>query len=419
MKNFVDVLRRCMTLLFFVIGASSYATIKSVHDADDFLVRDSCDNVKGNIERCVRSEGIASHDIGNLELVIDDVGGEEGWRFTHVWPIFVGPDHLYWNWLAIGYSSTNVSDGWDGDWSTTPGGNIVITEPGAVADEEGYAQFNDSTTQNGIQVTQYSYAWADPPHDDYVIVKYVVRNVGSSPIYTLYIGHRSDFDVLGDHGSSQTDMSAFDTTRHLGYMRDITSSWHVGVKLIQGAFRGYHIGWYISDDAEKYYALSTAGIDASTVYPDDYCFWLSTGPYFVTTGDSTIVVFAFLAGEDLVDLQANADSAQTKYESMAIFGGSVGVVSSAKLGLNIAPNPFTSSIEIDLETVGETGELCVYNTAGCVIKTFANIKTNCGSIASLSWDGTDDCGRNLPNGIYFLKLTVGAHSVTEKLLLIR
>lgn len=101
---------------------------------------------KGDIEPSSKSIGVGLHNVGKLELLIDDVGGNEGWRYTHIWSISMSIDYLYWNWLSIGYSSFNVSDGMDGDWLTVPGGDIVITEPGYIADEEGYAQYNDSIT---------------------------------------------------------------------------------------------------------------------------------------------------------------------------------------------------------------------------------------------------------------------------------
>jgi hypothetical protein len=368
---------------------------------------------KGDIEKSSELTGVGLHDVGLLSLLIDDVGGAEGWRYTHIWPDTLTMDHLYWNWLAIGYSSDNVSDGWDGDWQTTAGGTMIITEPGITADEEGYAQYHD--LNNSIEVTQESYAWADPPHDDYVIVKYTIKNVGYSDFLTLYAGHRSDFDVLGDHGGSQTDMSAFDSTRNLAYMYDYYGDCHVGVKLLEGNYRGYRTGWYVADDAEKFSALSTAGAEPPTIMPDDWCFWLSVGPYAVAQGDSIIIAFAFLAGEDLSDLQANADTAQVKWNSLGISETDNNTEITTLIFLYVYPNPFTSRINFECRTTDTNATLKIYTVTGQLV----NLFTLSSSISKLIWDGLDDQGRPVPNGIYICRLEGHTVSISKKIILLR
>ena len=374
---------------------------------------------KGDIEPSLKSTGVGLHNVGNLELLIDDVGGNEGWRYTYIWPISMSIDHLYWNWLAIGYSDINMSDGWDGDWLTTPGGNIVITEPGFIADEEGYAQYNDSLTENNIEVTQESYAWANSPHDDYIVLRYAIKNTGSSNLPNLFAGHRSDFDVLGDHWGAPTDMSDFDNTRNLAYMWDTSSTLQVGVKLLEGTFRGYHIGWYNVDDAAKFYALSTPGADPPTSYPDDWCFWLSSGPYDIAPGDSVVVTFAFLAGDDLPDLQANADAAQVRWDSLGIAENNDGNAFSTPCRLRTHPNPFTSMTNIELQVSCRDAALCIYNANGRIVKSFHIPTSGHNCTSKLGWDGCDDSGKKLSSGVYFVTVKAGDYSATEKLLLIR
>ena len=43
---------------------------------------------------------------------------------------------------------------------------------------------------------------------------------------------------------------------------------------------------------------------------------ISHGPYSVPSGDSLVVAFAILAGSDLADLKAHAQSAEVMYESL-------------------------------------------------------------------------------------------------------
>lgn len=377
------------------------------------------DNIhgKGYVQR-LSGKGVDLHNIGNIELLIDDVGGQEGWRYTHIWPVALSIDHLYWDWLAIGYSPIHVSDGWDGDWSTTVGGNIVITEPGILADEEGYAQFHDPI--HGIEVTQQSFAWQDSTHDDYVIVKYTVCNISSILFDSLYIGHRTDFDVMGDHGSAMTDMGDCDTTRYLAYMWDMGSPTYVGVKLLRGNLRGYkNTGWYEGSDADKFYALSDDGIDSITPGYGDWCIWLSTGPYEVAQGDSVVVAFAFLAGDDVASLQENADSAQAKWHTIGIEENAALDVQTQDM-LQIMPNPFSKLTNISFEVDSRqyaVGSIRIYNIAGRLVKQW-NYPTlqlsNC-----IVWDGCDDSGKHLPGGVYICRLETDDIIVQRKIVLLR
>jgi len=378
------------------------------------------DNIhgKGYVQRFSERD-LGLHDIGNIELQIDDVGGQEGWWFTHIWPKTSPIHHLYWNWLAIGYSPIHVSDAWDGDWSTTVGGNIVITEPGTLADEEGYAQFHDPI--NGFEVTQQSFAWQDSAHDDYVIVKYTVCNINSIQFDSLYIGHRTDFDVMGDHGSAMTDMGDCDTTRHLAYMWDVGSPTHVGVKLLKGNLRGYkNTGWYQGSDAEKFFALSDDGIDSITPGYDDWCIWLSTGPYEVAQGDSVVVAFAFLGGDDLASLQENADSAQAMWHSIGV-EEHVALDAQTHDMLQIKPNPFRRLTNVSFEVDSRQKSVVsvqIYDISGRIVKAFGSIPYAPGPM-HIVWDGCDDSGTQLPGGVYICRLETDGTSVQKKIVLLR
>jgi hypothetical protein len=256
------------------------------------------------------------HDTGLIAVTIDDVGGQEGWKYTCLWPDTTGRDHLFWDWLAVGLDSNQVVDGWDFEWQTTPGGSLSILEPGPLADEEGMAQFADAGGL--VRVRQHSYAWDAEPDQDYIIVGYTVVNTSGSQQDSLLIAHRVDFDVMGDHGGAMTDMSGFDSTKTLAYMWDAGYTVHAAVCLLSGAFRGYHTGWHTNDDYDKYSVMNLPGADPATPSPGDYCIWLSAGPYQLPAGDSVEVAFAFLMGDSLADLQSNADRALAKWRRLSV-----------------------------------------------------------------------------------------------------
>lgn len=97
-----------------------------------------------------------------------------------------------------------------------------------------------------------------------------------------------------------------------------------------------------------------------------------------------------------------------------------------RLLLKAYPNPFTSTTDIEYtiqnrKYMTERFLLGVHDISGRLVRDLTNNLASCimHRATAVSWDGTDNFGRELPNGVYFLKLCVGDYSRTEKLLLIR
>ncbi len=93
-----------------------------------------------------------------------------------------------------------------------------------------------------------------------------------------------------------------------------------------------------------------------------------------------------------------------------------------KSNLVVTPNPFKDKTLIQF-IVPESNfaiSLSVYDIAGRIVKTFSDIQCNIfNSALSVLWDGTDDSGKQLPNGIYFLKLNTWTDSMINKMILVR
>ncbi|HEX7319253.1 MAG TPA: S8 family serine peptidase [bacterium] len=64
-------------------------------------------------------------------------------------------------------------------------------------------------------------------------------------------------------------------------------------------------------------------------------------------------------------------------------------------------------------------ELKVYDAAGRAVKTFEFKKQNLQLFNEITWNATDDLGRKLPAGIYFLDFKSGDYSTVEKAILLR
>ena len=85
------------------------------------------------------------------------------------------------------------------------------------------------------------------------------------------------------------------------------------------------------------------------------------------------------------------------------------------------PNPFSTltTISFNLATnytnLHEQTQIEIYNIKGQKIRQYSIFNNQ----YSITWDGTDENGKKLTNGIYFYKLTAGNNSITKKLLIIR
>ena len=83
------------------------------------------------------------------------------------------------------------------------------------------------------------------------------------------------------------------------------------------------------------------------------------------------------------------------------------------------PNPFRMRLAIRYSLCA-TGRASVRicDLAGRVVRTLVNTEQQPGRY-SVTWNGTDDRGRELARGVYFCRFAAGATRVTDKLILAR
>jgi hypothetical protein len=82
------------------------------------------------------------------------------------------------------------------------------------------------------------------------------------------------------------------------------------------------------------------------------------------------------------------------------------------------PNPFSGKTKITY-CVGRSayGELRIYDIAGKLVREFDH--TTMRQSDHIIWDGTDQHGKNVPAGIYFVDFTVGDYEAIEKAILLK
>jgi hypothetical protein len=83
------------------------------------------------------------------------------------------------------------------------------------------------------------------------------------------------------------------------------------------------------------------------------------------------------------------------------------------------PNPFSSRTAIRYALPVFAGaRMIVYDVCGRVVKILVDQMHTAGYYEA-SWDGRDESNREVPSGVYFVKLRAGDYSATEKMLLMK
>jgi flagellar hook assembly protein FlgD len=90
----------------------------------------------------------------------------------------------------------------------------------------------------------------------------------------------------------------------------------------------------------------------------------------------------------------------------------------AVFGLRVYPSIAQREVRIDY-SIGhseESGALKIYDASGRVVKSFTLGPSS--SALSIRWNGTDDAQRDVPTGIYFVRLETASEQLVEKIVLI-
>lgn len=83
------------------------------------------------------------------------------------------------------------------------------------------------------------------------------------------------------------------------------------------------------------------------------------------------------------------------------------------------PNPFNPEVTIAYGLAKtEHLQILIYNNKGQKLRTLVDATVNPGSVRLL-WNGTDDNGRALSSGMYFIKMTAGKYTATQKVILLK
>jgi hypothetical protein len=340
---------------------------------------------------------------------------------------------LYFSSMMAGNSPTYVVDRFYGHPATSQNQDWQVVEslrfvtPPIYGDEHLRSSYNDAghTTPQGLKVIQNSYSLADSRYDDFIVLTFDYQNTGTSTITGLYSGIIADFDIPPD--SSNMDAAFTDATRRLVYMRRAAAQVPtVGIKLLYPLSAANltcvdHDLYVYPDTAMTEgmkYRILNGGIHlAQSNRTYDWSVAASAGPFDLTPSQHYQVAYAFVGGNSDAMLLANADSAQVWYDRLSGIVEENDVIipgRSRAFDFSITPNPSNNPIRIayNLLTPGNV-TVGLYDITGQFKAELFNgtVNTTSGSINLRIKD--------LPSGVYFVKLATGKQSMMKKFLLVK
>jgi hypothetical protein len=147
--------------------------------------------------------------------------------------------------------------------------------------------------------------------------------------------------------------------------------------------------------------------------------WGVNNPYIHTTGDTI--------GGGFNDLAFCTEATKAEIAALALLAVPVGPgideltdAGSGNTGLTIRPSIGSSIFTISFIAQSmNNADLNIYDINGRVVRNIFLPSSDIGYQVSVLWDGTDNTGKNLPGGIYFVRLTDKPSPQTAKLIMLR
>ncbi len=244
---------------------------------------------------------------------------------------YKGSSVLYGGGLAYGnseesvffYNPRGIGSSFNGSWPPDDRKVVDELEPGPHADHqtvsvmlEAVDDENQSRVPLGLVTVRETFAYIDPPDDDYIILKYTLNNFTNTDVTGLHLGQGLDIDAGSSAGD---DLVRYDAAKRLAFVTSDVPDVVSGHLMLAGDVTTYQ-RWRVGRDpwplADWYARLSAGMANPDPWGPRDVRHFLTDGPVTIPAGGTTVIAFALVAGDDEADLYANADAATTKWASL-------------------------------------------------------------------------------------------------------
>ena len=302
------------------------------------------------------------------------------------------------------------------DFVRVPNTILDIRNPGAFTSHVGQIRFVDSGANDpiGVEVNQRSFVDEMSGNEDYVLLRYAIRNISGIRIDNLHAGLAVNWEASP---SGSDDYSGFDATQQTGYIMDDEAGNEtvvVGTRLLTRGTLHYQVPTrdeLFSQGSEgltsqKKWQLLSGGVDSRMLEREDIFQWTSVGPLSVDPADSAVVAFAVVAGTSVTDFLANADQALLLWEALTVPTGEDKLLTTNAWTLS-APYPHPAAFPVTLRfEAAQPGhvQLTIYDLLGRSIRQILNAHHGSGE-HSVAWDGLDDTGSRVASGLYLVRMT--------------
>lgn len=423
----------------FAVSVSSSAVLETMVDFDLEITSSEINGSLGGFELMIGTPTFTDieHDVGNILVTVTQHGSigylgvnetGKGIRYPTTNPI----SWLYHGSFAAGNSASylcdrmfgddqNQTNGKDWEVSSDPDGMVIIGRR-QYSDQDSRAIFTDAghSSPNGLQAYQYGYAFGGK---DFIILKYVLENTGSSDLTGMYAGIMCDLDM----GTSAVENTGgTNQSMNLAYMKQsATDHPHLALKILRGTKANVSMisnpdyVWDAWNDDNFYRFLSGDLSFPSPANDTDYSIIVSVGPFNLTAGAIDTFAFGIIGGTDLTDLEAKANDCQETWNNMDFFAVEEEnfVPSIVDLAVDPAMMTGSGSIHFSLPVATHT-RLAIYDISGRLVRLLVNDQLSTG-IHEIYWDGHDQQGLGTPNGVYFFSLTTTDDRVVRKAVIIK
>ncbi len=303
----------------------------------------------------------------------------------------------------------------DGDLSQRTGSIMRVLRDGDA--QRGRVELVDThaRTRVGLHIIQDSFSFSTVEDGDYMILRYTIANRSSADIDNMFAGLWVDWDLGADAAENSMD---FDENRNMGFARtDRESDPVAAIRVLSEAYSSVtsyaaNARSELSSDAfanlltreAKWNVLSGAS-QRRYLSNADILQIASVGPIRIAAGEVVIIPFALVAGDNVEDLQINADRALAKYQGgIPISVEGTGPIPDWITIGEVFPNPITdqATFPYKLSHSHANVEVEVYDLLGRKLLNLLSARKQAGE-HMLTWNTHQV---SLPSGMYAVRWTV-------------